>query len=331
MPVPVRAREPRRARCAREPVRVPHAAVREDDEGRPVAADVVEHSTRADRLRLAARRELEPVPIEAYPRLAARLLRAGVRRLRDRAQEVPVRRRLDRHVEAGDVAGRRLHAGKRRRSCSRGGDEEHEARTPGRCAFTGTQSSGHLCAGAGGSMARSSWTETARSPRKSNVAQDLRQRADRPRVKVVQEDDRAGTEAALDVPDDRADSARFARRRGRRRSRTPPRARAAARRRRSRGECSAYGVRKSFGFQPTCESTSNCVRISSSQTSQCGRRVRCACDHVWLPTPPSRASAWAACGQYAAGCRRRRRSRARRCAGGSAAAASCTGSGRRRT
>ena len=64
-------------------------------------------------------------------------------------------------------------------------------------------------------------------------------------------------------------------------------------------ECSAYGVRKSRGFQPTVKATSYCVRMSCNQTSQCGRRVRCACDQVWFPTPPSRASAYAACGQYA--------------------------------
>ena len=81
--------------------------------------------------------------------------------------------------------------------------------------------------------------------------QDLRQRVNRPWMEVVQEDDRAGTQAALDVPDDRADPRMRTSSRAstfQNTSTSPSRSEMSSVAR----ECSAYGVRKSRGFQPTC-------------------------------------------------------------------------------
>ena len=139
VPVPVRAREPGHARRAREPVRAPRVAVREHDEGRRVAADVVQDATGADRLRLAAssRARTRASRGRSAPGSPS-CSRARVRRLRDVAEEVPVRRRLDRHVEAGDVPRRRLHAGKRRRSCAQRRRRASTSAHAAKMRFTGT-------------------------------------------------------------------------------------------------------------------------------------------------------------------------------------------------
>ena len=89
------------------------------------------------------------------------------------------------------------------------------------------------------------------------------------------------------VAHDRARPSPSAGRRPRRPTRTPRRARASARRV-GGASCSSYGARNSRGRHPSCLQR-RVLRARELEPDDPARHlVRRGCDHVWLPTAPSR-------------------------------------------
>ena len=128
-------------------------------------------------------------------------------------------------------------------------------------------------------------------------AQDLRHRAQRPRMNVVHQHDRARPQAGRARCGRRSAAVAFGWSSPERTDQNTSTSPSERDDRIGVASCSSYGARKSARPPPELLRDAYCVRASSSQASQRGSCGRCACDHEWLPTAPTRLLA-RALGQY---------------------------------